>query len=148
MKERSKRMIRSVLKNGSRGEEGVTLIELLAVIVILAIISAVAVPVVLNSIKTSKINTTKQSESVIAEALNRYAATNNGTFPANADTELINTTNGGPYLQAIPNDAWGNPFIFNTTGGNSFDITTGANTLASLGNNIDMKNNDTSPALR
>lgn len=107
-------------------EHGVTLIELLAVIVILAIIAAVAVPVVLNSIKTSKENTTKQDMAIIAEALSRYAADNNGSYPSTSGTGWhdLNTlasdplTTGGSaaYLNAIPQDAWGADFQYKSDG--------------------------------
>jgi general secretion pathway protein G len=117
-------------------EAGVTLIELLAVIVILGVIAGIAVPSVIGSINNSKINTTKQSMTVIAEALQRYAVQGgNGKFPStgsdsnylNIDTSnasvLLNNDNGGPYLQGFPKDGWGNVFQY-ASDGNTFDIRT------------------------
>lgn len=112
----TKRLLKGLGAKVHRRDEGMTLIELLAVIVILAIIVAVAVPVVLNSIKNSKLNTTKQSMSVLVEALNRYAAEHNGSYP-NALNSLV-----GTYVQAIPKDAWGNDFNY-TGGGDTFNLT-------------------------
>ncbi|GMA51867.1 hypothetical protein GCM10025857_32240 [Alicyclobacillus contaminans] len=126
MKEKLYRFVRA-RRDAAEQDAGVTLIELLAVIVILAVIASIAVPVVLNSINNAKINTTKQSESVIAEALNRYAADHDGKFPTGSTTKiegtLTSSTDGGPYLQSVPNDAWGNPFKISSNGSN-YDIVT------------------------
>ncbi|WP_223203988.1 prepilin-type N-terminal cleavage/methylation domain-containing protein [Alicyclobacillus suci] len=63
-------------------EKGVTLIELLAVVVILAIIAAVAIPVIMGQINKSKINTDKDNEKIIIDALQRadfdYESTQSG----------------------------------------------------------------------
>jgi general secretion pathway protein G len=110
--ERVNKWLQALLRR-TNGEKGVTLIELLAVIVIIAVIAAIAVPMVLGAIKNSKTNTAKQDMTIIAEALNRYAADNNGQFPtANAWTPasqaLSSLTGSGStaYLQNVPKDPW------------------------------------------
>ncbi len=87
-------------------QRGVTLIELLAVIVILGIISAVAVPSILNQIDKAKTNSDSANLQILQEAVERYAAYN-GSYPANLDA-LTSTANGGPYLKAIPTIQTGN----------------------------------------
>jgi general secretion pathway protein G len=132
VKNRIKKIAQLILAGGSRKEEGVTLIELLAVIVILAIIAAVAVPVVLSSIHRAKINSTVQTEATIASAMNRYAADHDGDFPtASTDLTSAGVDGDGPYLQqAIPEDAWGHDFVitYATTGSDHFEIITGNGT--------------------
>ncbi len=123
-----------------KADDGVTLIELLAVIVILAIIAAIAIPVVLGSINSAKVNTTEQDLSIISEALNRYATDHNGQYPTTSSASAITlqgtaaTANGdsvtyyppnssssttgtleqalAPYLATIPADGWGNAFEY------------------------------------
>jgi type II secretion system protein G len=128
MKERLKQAIRARLSN-ERNQEGITLIELLAVIVILAVIAAIAVPVVLGSISKSKVSVTQQNMSVIVEALNRYATDHNGTYPKattptdaqTALSSLLDTNNNGNgYLKTIPNDGWGQHFKYYSSTGSSF----------------------------
>ncbi|OPG16413.1 type II secretion system protein GspG [Ferroacidibacillus organovorans] len=124
----------------SAGEKGVTLIELLAVVVILAIIAAIAIPVVLNSIVQAKVNTTKQDMAIITEALDRYAAYNDGVYPMPSGTATLaslltsgtiasgsSTTFGGPYMQSLPQDAWSDDFFYGySTHGHSFVLATQA----------------------
>jgi len=89
-------------------QRGVTLIELLAVIVILGIISAVAVPAVLTQINNSKTNTDAANLKILQDAVDRYAAYN-GNYPTDLNALTTSTgTDGGPYLKAIPTIQSGN----------------------------------------
>jgi type II secretion system protein G len=138
MRERVKEMLRRALTSKHAGrEEGVTLIELMAVVVILGIIAVIAVPVVSNSINTSKVNTTKQDMAIIAQALGRYAAENDGKFPLSsisaAPDDISIATSTSPavkglegdvtstpakpgYLESIPTDGWGEDFYYYSDG--------------------------------
>ena len=55
-------------------KRGFTLVELLAVIVILAIIALITIPIVLKTISNSEINAEKQSISGYADAIEQYTA--------------------------------------------------------------------------
>ena len=118
--------ITAALRERIKQNEGVTLIELLAVIVILSIVSAVAVPVVLGNINTAKQNADKQSEAVIVEAIQRAAmdqesssgasitglsqtpiqlSSNSSTITFNGASSVNLTGNGtgsSAYLSSIP----------------------------------------------
>ncbi len=106
-----------------RDDEGVTLIELMAVVVILGIIAAVAIPVVTGAISQAKVNTTETNLGTLQQALQRYAA-DHGQYPSSL-TALDQQTNSqgqlnqsgqqyGPYLTTgFPeNDSWGNPIYY------------------------------------
>lgn len=94
-------------------EKGITLIELIAVIMIIGIITAVGVPIVFNQIDKASENTDAVNVSVINGAIERYALIN-GLYPRvriedlmgkgahNMElllTELNTDTNGGPYIR-------------------------------------------------
>lgn len=58
-----------------KNQKGITLIELLAVIVILGIIAAIAVPAIGGMINKSRVNADKESYNIIEDAAIRYAMT-------------------------------------------------------------------------
>jgi type II secretion system protein G len=160
--DRVNKWLKALLRR-TNGEKGVTLIELLAVIVIIAVIAAIAVPVVLGSIHKSKTNTTKQSMTVIAEALNRYAADHDGKFPTSTNQSafeaLTSTSTVGKkllgtddqdkeaLLQNIPTDAWGQNFYY-WSDGNNFELETAvaANASGATGDALYLSNRMTAPA--
>ena len=109
-----------------RNEEGLTLIELMVVVVILGIIAAVAIPSISNAINSAKVNTTISDLSTYQQALQRYYL-DHGSYPASFSTlDLKSDASGatgtgstyiyGPYLnftsnQAV-NDAFGHPIYY------------------------------------
>jgi len=55
-----------------KNQKGLTLVELLAVIVILGVIAAIAIPSIGGVIKSSKLNADTESESLLRETAIRY----------------------------------------------------------------------------
>lgn len=111
--------------NKEQREEGVTLIELLAVVVILGIISAIAVPAVSSAINNAKVTATLNDEGTIQVALQRYY-NQFGKFPGTlgALTQQTSGSNGqnhGPYMTtSFPEvDGWGNNIFYEPTGSNN-----------------------------
>lgn len=136
MKEKLREIVLRVLTpRETPGEEGVTLIELLAVVVILGVIAVIAVPVVGNSITTAKVNTTKQNMAIIAQALARYAGDHDGNYPVSTSrtafddlsASAVVTGDLNTYLQGVPQDGWSSDFWYQTNvNGTTFILGTAA----------------------
>ncbi len=104
-----------------RNEEGLTLIELMVVVVILGIIAAIAIPSISSAINSAKVSTTESDLSTLQEALQRYYISNN-SYPSQL-TDLISSSNGGPYVDITfpENDAWGHAINYATVTGTNLD---------------------------
>lgn len=72
-------------------KNGFTLIEILAVIIILGVISLIAMPVVTNSLKESKDDLYDVQISNIRESAKTWAADNINTLPTEANESVIVT---------------------------------------------------------
>lgn len=100
-----------------RNKKGLTLIELLAVVLIIGIIAAIAVPAVSNAIEKSKTNADLANQRLILDAGNRYALekapTVTTTIPVNTPTLTTGLVQMG-YLNSVPK--------FNSTSHNVTDV--------------------------
>ncbi|HHY65955.1 MAG TPA: prepilin-type N-terminal cleavage/methylation domain-containing protein [Alicyclobacillus sp.] len=84
-----------------RRQGGFTLIEMLAVVVILAIVAGVGFVVVNNQIEKARVNTDIANLRTIGDAVNRYIM-DNGSAPSSM-ADLV-----GKYLGSEPKDPWAN----------------------------------------
>lgn len=73
-----------MIKKMIKGEKGFTLVELLAVIVILGIIVAIAIPAIGNVINKAEGDATEAEITLIVDAARLYDV-QGGTFPVDAD---------------------------------------------------------------
>ncbi len=76
---------------------GLTLIELVVVVMILGILVAIAAPKMVGVISNATDNGARQTLSVVRDAIDRYAAENGGNFPpaATLSADLENFLRGG-----------------------------------------------------
>ena len=123
------------LRNRSRNHStaGFTLLEVLLVLAILGVITAMVVPRLVGRQKQANIDATRLSIRGLEQALKLYALDHDGDYPTTnqgLDALRLAPRTGdfrwkGPYLEMPPLDAWGNPFLYICPGHqhpDSFDI--------------------------
>lgn len=112
-------------------KSGYTLAELLVVMVILALLTAIATPLVLNQLGGARHDAAETQVDNFATALSYYRL-NVGQFPDASQGlgALVTQPSGatgwnGPYLSAqngVPSDPWGNAFIYEVVNPNQVVI--------------------------
>lgn len=93
------------MRNRFRSQKGLTLIELLGVLVIVGIVAAIAVPVIGGILSGSKDKADSASESILSEAAKRYLLDYEMNHqPLQADRIIVMTAQliSGGYIDAIP----------------------------------------------
>lgn len=117
-----------------RGEAGLTLIEMIVVLVIIALVAALIVPNVIGRPDEARVTVARTDMKTISAALKMYRL-DNGDYPGTAQglaalavkpqsgNVPANWAQGG-YLEAVPADPWGRPYNYAApgAGGTGFDI--------------------------
>ncbi len=127
MKKRAENLVRT--------EGGFTLIEVMVVIIIIGLLSALVGPKVFSKMDKAKVSTTRTQITLLGSALDDFRL-DNGRYPTTDEGLAALKTNpgelttwDGPYLpKAVPGDAWNRPFIYVSPGEH------GDYDLSSLGN--------------
>jgi general secretion pathway protein G len=115
------------------GQHGFTLIEIMVVVVILAVLGGIVTPMVLDYVVDARITAAKQDINNIETALDLYKLDNYGYPTTEQGLEaLVSKPSGSPeprnwrqYMQRLPKDPWGEPYIYISPGDNgAFDLYT------------------------
>jgi general secretion pathway protein G len=93
-----------------------TLVEILLVVVIIGILAALVIPRIAGSSERARVTAaTTDINGGIKSALGQYEV-DNGFFPKSLQDLLVQPNNAknwhGPYLDRLPSDPWGNPYIY------------------------------------
>lgn len=104
-------------------EQGITLIEMLVVVTIIALFAALVAPRMLKKSDTARVAAAHAQINSFMTALGAYKL-DTGTFPTtDQGLQALRTAPqgatqwGGPYLPAeIPNDPWGHAYIYKYPG--------------------------------
>ena len=114
-------LYRPALPNRDHPQAGFTLIEIMVVIAIIGILATLIVPKIMGRPDEARVTAAKHDLATISQALKlyrldigRYPTTEQGlkALVERPSSEPVpqNWKNGG-YLDRLPNDPWGNPYI-------------------------------------
>ena len=99
---------------------GFTLIELMVVLVIIGVLAALIVPNVLDRADDARVTAARTDISNLGQALKLYKLDNQRypTAEQGLQALLLKPTSGSipsnwkPYVEKLPNDPWGRPYLY------------------------------------
>jgi len=120
-------------------ESGLTLIEILVVIIVLGLLAGLVAPRIIGRVSEAKTATARTQVELLSVALDNYRL-DNGMYPTTEQGLAALRTRPvsepqprnwrGPYLRKeVPNDPWDRPYIYRSPG----EINTGSYDLLTLG---------------
>lgn len=118
-------MKRHVLHKSRRGRSGFTLVELMVVIAIIAGLATIVGVNLFGALSESEVAEAKAQIHNFKTALTSYRITFN-RFPTTQEglNALVENPKQKNFLDAsqVPNDPWGNPYVYSSESGKSFTI--------------------------
>lgn len=113
------------------GEAGVTLIEMMVVLVMIAVVAALIVPNVIGRPDEARVAVAETDMRTVAGALQLYRL-DNGRYPSTAQglaalaerpisPPMPRTWPDGGYLSEVPVDPWGTPYVYRSEA-STFDL--------------------------
>jgi general secretion pathway protein G len=105
-----------------------TLVEMLLVITIIGILAALVIPKMVGRSEQARQTAVRADLSSVKTALDAFEV-DNGYYPKSLQDLLQQPSNAknwhGPYLENLPQDPWGNPYVYTIPGrhnANSYDL--------------------------
>jgi len=108
---------RSFIEGISRSRDGFTLIEILIVITIIAILSAIVVPRLMDMPQKARVTKAKADINAFSMALSKFSMEHSGNYPTN-DEGLGKLVEEG-YVKKKKDvllDPWGHPYLYRYPG--------------------------------
>jgi general secretion pathway protein G len=113
-------------------DEGLTLVEMIVVLAIIALVAALIVPNVIGRPDQARVTTAQTSLRTIAGALKMYRL-DNGSYPTTDQglKALAERPTAPPipsawspegYLPEVPVDPWGNPYVYTSAATGGFEL--------------------------
>ena len=98
-----------------RRSGGVSLAELMVVIVILGLLATLVVPNVMKQLFTANKSIAQQDISAISQAITNFAIEHAGKYPERLEELITPDENGHSYLAgrtSVPKDPWKNEYVY------------------------------------
>jgi general secretion pathway protein G len=119
----------SIGNRKSKIENAFTLVEMLLVVTIIGILAALVIPKIVGRGEQARLTAAQADiNGGIKSALGQYEV-DNGFFPKSLQDLVTQPSNAknwhGPYLDKVPTDPWGDPYIYYYPGkhsANSYDL--------------------------
>jgi general secretion pathway protein G len=116
---------------------GLTLIELIVVLIVIGLLAGLVAPQILGRVSDARVTTAKTQIELLGVALENYRL-DNGVYPSTSQgLEALRVRPAGlpearnwrgPYLKkAVPADPWGRPYVYRSPGDRDrfgFDLST------------------------
>ncbi len=111
-------------RNQRRTRRGFTLLEIMAVVVIIGLLVGVGGFAVIRQMKTAQVGTARAQISEIASAIKTYQMENGSRLPETLEVLVAAERREDRLLDRndIPLDPWGNPYIFQTRSDKSWAV--------------------------